>query len=439
MDRLRQRSIGVVVLTVFLFVAAGTLGAGSVAAQESVNITLDDPGSATHGTSIGINQAPQVQVSEAITYDNGANYEFVITDTGTGGEITTIPSIQATTDSRVVLNNPTGLGVREDFNFWVVEEMDEPDDATVSSTGSVTTSGVANLSVSLVDASSGTVIDQTATKPHVISYVSDYSQDSTSGSIELSVNQSSLPADSSVTATVFSADATFPDETSDKTSVSLTHDASTSAFTGTFDTTSLAGGTYDVNVVAELPPRYGTQFSTIDRDVVDVTETDDSDPGTETGVVEDTVALNGSTVTINGGEVNAIGVSGFPDAYYPVSDIGAGTLQESDNGVIWQSGGTVSFTLTPPESAEAGDTVTFDVKIGQQDPQSVTLEVVEQNVPGDLPDSISPAKYSAVAGDDGDISTFDLVDAIQGASDDGTYNGQEFSTFDFVDLIQWNS
>jgi len=169
------------------------------------------------------------------------------------------------------------------------------------------------------------------------------------------------------------------------------------------------------------------------------TGTLDITDSTSTGVVENTVALNGSTVTISGGDVNAIGVSGIPDGYYPVSDTGGGTLQQSDNGVIWQSGGNVSFTLTPPESAEAGDTVTFDVKIGQQDPQSVTLEVVEQSVPGDLPDSISPAKYSAVAGDDSDINTFDLVDAIQGASDDGTYNGQEFSTFDFVDLIQYNS
>jgi hypothetical protein len=438
MDRLCRRSIGVAILVMFLLVAAGTLGAGNVAAQESVNITLDEPDSVSHDKATSTNQVPQVQPSEALTYDNGANYEFITTETDTGGEIITTAPVQMTTDNRVILQNPVVGGVQETNTIWFpgkTEQLDGP----VESTGTITTGGVANLSVSLADASSGEVIDQTTSKPFVVGYVADYEQDSTSGSIELSVNQSSLPADSSVTATVFSADATFPDETSDKTSVSLTHDASTSAFTGTFDSTSLAGGTYDVDVTAELPPRYGTEFSTIDRDVVNVTESDDSDPGTETGVVEDTVALNGSTVTINGGDVNAIGVSGFPDAYYSVSDIGAGTLQESDNGVIWNTGGTVSFTLTPPESAEAGDTVTFDLKIGQQDPQSVTLEVVEQNIPDDLPDSISSAKYSAVAGDDSDISTFDLVDAIQGASDDGTYNGQEFSTFDFVDLIQWNS
>ena len=171
-----------------------------------------------------------------------------------------------------------------------------------------------------------------------------------------------------------------------------------------------------------------------------LTVTGETDQPSEPGiVVEDSVDLNGSTVTIQGGDVSAIGVSGIPEGYYPVSDIGTGTLQEGDNGVIWQSGGNVSFTLTPPESAEAGDTVSFDVKLGSGDPVTVTLDVVEQTSPADLPDSISPSQYSAVAGNDDDITTFDLVDAIQGASDDGTYNGQEFSTFDFVDLIQYNS
>ena len=251
-------------------------------------------------------------------------------------------------------------------------------------------------------------------------------------------------------------------------------------------------------------------------------------------VVQDSVEIDGSIVTIVGGDVNAIGVQNIPDAYYPVTDFGSGTLQESGNGIIWQTGGNVTFTLTPPESAEAGDSVSFEVKTGSQDAETVSLDVVvsksppklKQNTiteegskvrivdttgqslgiegipdgyypPEDLgsgtlqagsngviwpsggnvsftltppanatagdtvsfdikrgtgtprtvslevtavPDgaNVEPEVYNAVTPDKGNLDAFALVDAIGKASDDGKVNGVTVTPFDFVELISWN-
>jgi predicted secreted protein len=152
-------------------------------------------------------------------------------------------------------------------------------------------------------------------------------------------------------------------------------------------------------------------------------------------VQQETVSKTGSTVTIVDDSSVSIGVQNIPDAYYPVSDLGSGTLQESDNGVIWQSGGNVSFTMTPPKNATPGDTVSFQIKRGPEAPVTETLEVVA--VPEEA--NVEPDVFTAVADDSGSVDTFTLVDSIQDASDDGEVNGVEVSTFDFVNLIQWNS
>jgi len=152
-------------------------------------------------------------------------------------------------------------------------------------------------------------------------------------------------------------------------------------------------------------------------------------------VKQQTVSKTGSTVTIIDNSSASIGIQNVPDAYYPVSDIGSGTLQQSDNGVIWQSGGNVSFTLTPPTNANPGETVSFDIKRGAEAPVTATLEIVA--VPEEA--NVEPDVFNAVADENGSVDTFTLVDAVQDASDDGKVDGVEVSTFDFVNLIQWNS
>ena len=61
----------------------------------------------------------------------------------------------------------------------------------------------------------------------------------------------------------------------------------------------------------------------------------------------------------------------------------------------------------------------------------------DSTVPSDFPGS--DAQFDAIAGDDNEIGTFDLVDAVDGASDDGEYNGVELGTFELVDIVDWNS
>ena len=104
-------------------------------------------------------------------------------------------------------------------------------------------------------------------------------------------------------------------------------------------------------------------------------------------------------------------------------------------------------TVSPADvnaNVTASETLTFSVSVNDSangaDRATGTLIVEDgsnNNVPADFPGT--DAQFNAVAGDDDEIGTFDLVDAVEGAADDGVYNGVEFSTFDFVDIVDYNS
>lgn len=108
---------------------------------------------------------------------------------------------------------------------------------------------------------------------------------------------------------------------------------------------------------------------------------------------------------------------------------GVGAVSPASTNDTVTASETVTFTVTVEDSANGNDTATG------------SLTVADSTTPGDVPSDFpaTAEQFNAVAGDDGDISTFDLVDAIEGASDDGEYNGVEITTFDFVDIIGWNS
>ena len=96
--------------------------------------------------------------------------------------------------------------------------------------------------------------------------------------------------------------------------------------------------------------------------------------------------------------------------------------------------GSAIINITIDDSSNGQDTETVPVTIEDQQSDE---EQQNSTVPSDFP--TSSEQYNAIVGDGERIDTFALVDAIEGASDDGVYNGVEFDTFDFVDIIQWNS
>jgi hypothetical protein len=285
------RIIGTTLLvSLFVLITASTLFTAGATAQSGVSIQLQESDSSVSAnTTVTQSQVPQVKPSQPLTFDNGNNYQFIIHDEDKGGTITTTPSVNVTSDKAIVLQNPLYPGVNTPSSyqgtFWILGVTSGPVDAPVSSSGSITTQGITNLSVSLVDSNSGNVIDRTKSQPYVIGYHRDSNQNSTTGQIQISVNQSVLPAKSNLTATVYSANVPYPKDTADKTVVSLSHNSSTNSFTGTFDNSSVTGGNYSVFYNGTLPQPYNTTIGKYFRNDISVPNTSSkgSGPGTLPG------------------------------------------------------------------------------------------------------------------------------------------------------------
>jgi len=103
----------------------------------------------------------------------------------------------------------------------------------------------------------------------------------------------------------------------------------------------------------------------------------------QTNVVEeDTVFVDGSTVTINTGDSNAIAVNNLPDDA-KISDVSSGGVYDDSQPLIFyfnEAGlpDTVSFVLTPGDSYAAGDAINFTIDEGSESSE-IQLDVVERD------------------------------------------------------------
>lgn len=314
-----------------------------------VNITLREPSSATNSNGAGRSQVPAIEFNQSITYTNGTSYQFVITDEDTGGAITTTPPINQTSDDDLILINPVPGGIDGERAFWIPSVTDGVLDAPVTSSGSVTTRGVTNLSVALVDADTGTVLETTGSQPYVVGYVANDSQNSTSGTIQLRVNRSVLPEETSLTATVYNANASFPHETTDRTQVNLTYDPGQEAFVGAFEADEVSSGTFSLAVEGTLPSPYGTSFERYNMESVTVSDTTatQSEP---VSVAPSSLAGNGSQaepyVITNASELQAMAQA--PDAHYTLGDdIDASETAQWNNGSGFEPIGSYPGTRQP--------------------------------------------------------------------------------------------
>jgi hypothetical protein len=149
-------------------------------------------------------------------------------------------------------------------------------------------------------------------------------------------------------------------------------------------------------------------------------------------------AAPGEEIEVSANITNTAG----EEATSPVTFVFDGS-EASSQDVTLAAGATdsVSFTVTVPDVADGdyehgietevdSETATIAVEDGGSDGNNST-------VPSDFPGS--DAQFNAIAGDDNEIGTFDLVDAVEGASDDGVYNGVELGTFELVDIVNFNS
>jgi hypothetical protein len=153
-------------------------------------------------------------------------------------------------------------------------------------------------------------------------------------------------------------------------------------------------------------------------------------------VQEDSVQLGGSTVTINTGGAGAIGVDDLPSdvSVSSISDGGAAGSSNPD-GIAWSSASglpdTVSFTLTPSNNYEAGDTISFTV-----DGISISLTIQAQGSDSTREVALSGSTISVETGGAGafgvDNLPVDRVD-ISNVSDGGGIPGPN------PDGLAWSS
>ena len=170
-------------------------------------------------------------------------------------------------------------------------------------------------------------------------------------------------------------------------------------------------------------------------------ESDSSDSGDESGtpaiVDEDSVELNGSTVTVNHGGVSAVAIDSIEPTTAEISDL-SGNGQSQPGGAIWNgpTGDTVTFTLTPPDDAAPGDTVAFNVTTTEV--TRVTLEVTEEPaVP--VPTGVRPEAAKAAATDAGEFTPASIALAINQNAQQGSVNGVEIKPSEFALIINANA
>jgi len=174
------------------------------------------------------------------------------------------------------------------------------------------------------------------------------------------------------------------------------------------------------NYTATLTVSDTTGLSATTSQIITVEEQDN-----RLNVENDGVSITGSEIRISVEDRSSFTVTGLP------SDV---SVSPGDNGIYDSSTGeiryesptaqlpaTVTFTLTPGESYEFGDTIEFTV-----DGESVSLPVTEApTVPTQLADEdVSAASYNAVVGSDDQLGAGNLAAAIQSwAGDDGSEQG----------------
>jgi hypothetical protein len=195
--------------------------------------------------------------------------------------------------------------------------------------------------------------------------------------------------------------------------------------TGEAAQTNMAAFDFDTTWQIETDPAAYPTLVMASQSTNDGDDSDDNESDGGSAVENDGVSINGSEIRIPVDGRTSLAVTDLP------SDV---TVSPDDNGIYDSGAGeilyggptaqlpeTVTFTLTPGESYEVGDTIDFTV-----DGESVSLPVTEApSVPTQLAEEdVSAASYNAVVGSDEQLGAGNLAGAIQSwAGDDGSQQG----------------
>lgn len=368
--------------------------------SQNVEISLKEPSSSTHHQAGYMSQDPAITANVNLSLENGSKYKFVIHDEDTGGQATyTLPeNLTVPAGSQIIF---PGYSTPEVENmYWIPGHSDGVSRGHLETSGTFDLYGMENLSVTLIDAETGEAISSTSTKPHLFGFdeSKDLTQDSTSGTIQISMDRSVLPKDSTLSARISPNDVYYH-EAEDKLEIDMYYDESQNKFKGEFDSDKLEGGNYSVRILGQLNP-YETKFDVAYDDEQAITVNND---GSSSGISVDLVPSDkqmgvNQTATV---DVKANDVSNGVASYgFEISVSNASTASITD---IELKGTSEDDTLTEVKFAEDGSNVTVAAGNAGHDNGVLAAVTLEGNAPG-----TTSLTLSNVAVGDQDANSYEI-------------------------------
>jgi PGF-CTERM protein len=210
----------------------------------SDGLSLSQQSGTTTSDSTNTTRSVSIASDTELTVDTGNNYQFRLTDEGTGESVTfTIAdsvTVPADTHISLSLYQPDGTP-KDNPQVWVVGDGFYAIDIVDGTIPAV--AGPTDFSVALLDASDGSELTRTETRQSVVGYTGVAAQNSTSGQIRVSLPQNTLPAEATAELGVWQEG-----QRDDTTLVPMSYDSDTEEFVAVLDASSFASGNYSWDI-----------------------------------------------------------------------------------------------------------------------------------------------------------------------------------------------
>ena len=461
MGRDSKRRLGnrVVIVLIAVLLAtsasAATVGASVPAASESAEslsasatvdgaVSMNLSFSASRSSSNLTTRNPAFDLNRTLTFDNGSNYQFVVTNEDTG-QSATFTVNQSFTADHVGLFAFDGDGSVSTHPSLFANGTFM--DARLVDSDIAPSSGVTNLSVGLVDAQTGVELARTGTGPHLFAFDERLEQTETDDGLRVTLDRGVAPRGTSVTLRL-EPDGDFEN----RTEVPLPYDSTRDAYTTVLNTSLVEPGNYTWR--GELNWR-GTEIGSVtdgERVVVGNASNgspSDSDGPTVNVDAPSTVPREGTlTVTVRGNAAGEIRVSG-DTSNWTVEETDPGSLTTFPNpsetpyvtqanetwGHIFSTTGQQTFTLNLTAPNATG-TYAFTATAKNQNAtatEDFTVEVTQ----GRHESGVTQAVFDAAAGGDGVLSRSDVLDVVSSYIQGDTVNGVSISRSDILALVRY--
>jgi hypothetical protein len=320
---------GLAIFCVFLTGVAGASATGVdvVDSNESVtnhtvsdtastdqSITLLDQTEADSFSDSGITQESAIKFSQNITFDGGNNYSLAVTDEDMGGTVTVTPPEDVTivppalnnsggspNDGQMAIFIRDGGGDVALSGSMLIDKFYARLDLTTD--GAVSTAGIVNQSVALIDAQSGDTIAETGSNPYVVGYNQTVETEVTDAAVEFSLPRDPFPANADVELDVFNT------SLGESNTSSASYNSQSDTFEGSLDRSELAPGNYTYRLSVTHPS--GINFS------VEAKELDSTYENQPPIVIPDGETTNETETTLPG----AVGPAQDPDGDGTFEDV----------------------------------------------------------------------------------------------------------------------